>query len=302
MRGFIYPVIIAVSVITIFTTPYVMKLADPFYELLRKVLPLGILERIDHPEPRSRSSKAEASEWHVLLKSYLLRVGIYSVVLVAIMLLSDRFLAPFAARVLPGMGDNLRHIILLVVTLLLMSPFLYGLAISSGSINLHARRLIDSKKSNVWPVFGLTLARIFLALGFILATISEYLELKGWAVVAILLAGVILFLVARYYLRRYDVFEKRFLSNLADEEKRPAKGNATALPDPDLKLHSYTLRSGSLILGTALKDSGLRDHGLILISVRRGDNYISNPPADYVFEEGDTIWVTGSSEALGWLS
>ena len=66
-------------------------------------------------------------------------------------------------------------------------------------------------------------------------------------------------------------------------------------------LHSYTLKADSPIIGAALKDSGLRDHGLILISVRRGDSYISNPPADYVFAEGDTIWVTGSSAALEWL-
>lgn len=301
MRDFIYPVIITVSVITIFTTPFVIKLADPFYEWLRKKLPLSLLEKIDHSEPRSRSSKAEANEWHILLKSYFLRVGIYSVVLIAIMLLSNRFLAPLSLKILPGVSNNLRNIVMVVVTLLLMSPFLYGLAINSGSINLHARKLIDSKRSNIWPVFGLTLARIFLALGFILAAISEYLELKGWAVVAILISGVILFLVARYYMRRYDVFEKRFLSNLADEEKRPAKGSSTQLPDPDLKLHSFTLGAGSPILGKVLKESGLRDHGLILISVRRGDRYISNPSPEFVFEEGDAIWVTGSSDALIWL-
>ena len=102
-------------------------------------------------------------------------------------------------------------------------------------------------------------------------------------------------------MRRYDVFEKRFLSNLADEEKRPAKGNSSPLPDPDLKLHSFTLGPGSPILGRMLKESGLRNHGLILISVRRNDSYISNPSPDYVFEEGDTIWVTGSTEALEWL-
>ena len=50
-----------------------------------------------------------------------------------------------------------------------------------------------------------------------------------------------------------------------------------------------------------LKDSGLREHDCILITVRREDNYISTPRADFVFQEGDTIWVTGSSEALEWL-
>ena len=302
MRDFIYPVIIAVSVITIFATPFVIRLADPFYEWLRKVLPLGLLERIDHPGPRpGSSSKAERSEWHALLKSYFLRVGIYGVVLVALLTVSARWLAPLAVKVLPGVGESLRNVILTAITLLLMSPFLYGLAVSSGSINVHAKKLLSAKKTNIWPVFGLTLARIFIAMGFILAAVSQFIVLKGWVVVAILIAGVILFLAARYYLRHYDVFEKMFLSNLKDDAKNPAKGASNPLPDPDLKLHSFTLGAESPILGLELKESGLRDHGLILISVRREDRYISNPSPDYVFEEGDTIWVTGSSEALEWL-
>lgn len=302
MRDFIYPVIIAVSVITIFATPFVIRLADPFYEWLRKVLPLGLLERIDHQGPRpGSSSKAERSEWHALLKSYFLRVGIYGVVLVALLTVSARWLAPLAVKVLPGVGESLRNVILTAITLLLMSPFLYGLAVSSGSINVHAKKLLSAKKTNIWPVFGLTLARIFIALGFILAAVSQFIVLKGWVVVAILIAGVILFLAARYYLRHYDMFEKRFLSNLKDDSKNPAKGASNPLPDPDLRLHSFTLGAESPILGMELKESGLRDHGLILISVRREDRYISNPSPDYVFEEGDTIWVTGSSEALEWL-
>ena len=300
MREFIYPVIVSVSVLTIFAAPYIMKLADPFYRWLRKVLPLSLLEKIDHTEPRSRSTTAERSEWHHLLKSYFIRVGVYGVVLVAVLLVSAHWLTPLALKLLPGISEGLRNILLAIITLLIMTPFLYGMAIGSGSINKHAKSLIDSKKSNVWPVFGLTLARIFIALGFILSAISQYIELKGWVVVAIIIAGVILFLVARYYLRHYDMLERRFLSNLNDDSKNPAKGSA-ALPDPDLKLHSFTLDADSRILGKALKDSGLRDHGLILISVRQGDRYISNPPADYVFAEGDTIWVTGSSEALEWL-
>ena len=302
MRDFIYPVIIAVSVITIFTTPFIIKLADPFYEWLRRTLPLGVLEKIDHPASKTgSSSKAEKNEWHALLKSYFLRVGIYGVVLVAILMASARWLSPLAVKLLPGVAETWRNVILMALTLLLMSPFIYGLAVNSGSINVHAHRLLSAKKTNVWPIFGLTLARIFIALGFILAAISQFIVLKGWVVVAILIAGVILFLVARYSLRHSDLFEKRFLTNLADEEKRPAKGSSSPLPEPDLKLHSYTLGPGSPILGRMLKESGLRNHGLILISVRRNDSYISNPSPDYVFEEGDTIWVTGSTEALEWL-
>ena len=305
MRDFIYPVIIAVSVITIFTTPYTMKLADPFYRWLRKVLPLRILENIDHPQKKSRTSDREKSEWQKLLRAYFLRIGIYGVILIAVLMASGRWLVPLLEKILPGLAENPRNLIAMVITLAVMAPFLYGLGIGSGSINVHVKALTAEKKANIWPVFGLTIARIFIALGFVLAAIGQFIELHGWVVVAILVAGVILFLVGRYYFRRYDVMEKRFLSNLSGSEKRPAEGvssTAEALPDPDLKLHSIELTAASPIVGKMLKDSGLRDHELTLISVRRGTDYSSHPRADFVFEPGDTIWVTGTPEALEWLA
>ncbi len=302
MRDFIYPVIIAVSVITIFTTPYTIKLAEPTYRWLRNILPLGILQRLDHKGYNSKSSAAEQNEWHMLLKAYFLRISLYGVILIAVMLAGKQWLSPLVAKVLPDSSGQLRNVVSLLLTLAVMSPFLYGMGIGSGSINKHAHNLTEEKKSNLWPIFGLTLARIFIALGFVLAVIGQYIDLKGWTVFAILLAGVVLFLMGRHYFRRYDAIERRFLNNLNDSEKRPANPAAKpALPDPDLKIHSLTLGADSPISGKMLKDSGLREHDCILISVRREDKYISNPRADFVFEPGDTIWVTGSSQALKWL-
>lgn len=306
MREFIYPVIIAVSVITIFTTPYTMKLAEPVYKWLRNVLPLSILQRIDHSGSGGRSSAAEKNEWHHLLKAYLTRIGLYGVLLIAILILGHNVLAPFMARILPDMSDALRNLLCIIITLSVMSPFLYGMAVATGSMNEHSSKLIADKKSNIYPIFGMTLGRIFIALGFVLFAIEEYVNLKGWVVVVILAAGVVLFMVARSYFKRYDRIERRFLSNLNEKENSPKADNPAVeapapLPDPDLKIHSFTLNINSPILGKMLKDSGLREHDCILITVRREDNYISTPRADFVFQEGDTIWVTGSSEALEWL-
>ena len=306
MREFIYPVIIAVSVITIFTTPYTMKLADPVYKWLRNVLPLSVLQRIDHSGSGGRSTAAEKNEWHHLIKAYLTRIGLYGVMLIAILIVGHNVLAPFMERLLPDVSEAVRNLLCIVITLSVMSPFLYGMAVTTGSMNDHTSKLIADKKSNIYPIFGMTLGRIFIAIGFVLFAIEEYVNLKGWVVVVIFAAGVVLFMVARSYFKRYDRIERRFLSNLNEKENtpkadKPAVEAPAPLPDPDLKIHSFTLNQNSPILGKMLKDSGLREHDCILITVRREDNYISTPRADFVFEEGDTIWVTGSSEALEWL-
>ena len=140
MRDFIYPVIIAVSVLTTFTTPYMIKLAGPAYTWLMRVLPDRWIVRLDAPEQNARRSAAEQSEWKKLLQAYFLRIVLYGVVLLAIMIGSKQFLEPLASRLFPGWSPFLHNLVVVVVTLLVMAPFLYGLAISSGSINASAGR------------------------------------------------------------------------------------------------------------------------------------------------------------------
>ena len=92
MRDFIYPIIIAVSVITTFTTPYMIRLAGPAHQLLLRKLPASWLKAIDSVE--SKTTVAEQSEWKKLLKAYVLRIVLYGVILLAIALLSHSVLEP----------------------------------------------------------------------------------------------------------------------------------------------------------------------------------------------------------------
>ena len=219
MRDFIYPVIIAVSVLTTFTTPYMIKLAAPSSTWLLKVLPDKWIARLDAPEQSSRTTAAEQSEWKKLLRAYFLRILLYSVVLIAIMIGSKQFLEPLATRMFPFWSPFVHNVTVVVVTLLVMSPFLYGLGISSGSINASATKLLKEKNSNKWPIAGLVLTRSFLAISFILSVIASHFTLAGWTVVLILLGGIAFIITARRTMHRYTALEQRFLSNLNEKEE-----------------------------------------------------------------------------------
>ena len=85
MRDFIYPVIIAVSVITTFTTPFMIKLATPCYNLLNKRLPPSWINRLRQTDDSSgRHTAAESSEWKSLLNAYFTRIILYGVIIIAI--------------------------------------------------------------------------------------------------------------------------------------------------------------------------------------------------------------------------
>ena len=395
MREFIYPVIIAVSVITIFTTPYYIKFAPKAYGLLRERLPENVLDRIDRPDQGTRRSAAERSEWREVITAWIIRVLIYGVILTAILLLSVRFLPSFIGNILPGASTSVQNLVNVAVTLLMMLPFLYGVGVSTGSTMSSTLKLIKEKRSNILPVFGLMFARIFIAIGFILAAVSSHVNLAGWMVAAIFLAGVLLFIVARYYFRRFDAMEERFMINLNEKEEAARRrspvrttvqdsmagydvhieelvlspdsmyvgqrlmdlplrsesganiikvtrgsrkivipgGDERVFPydkllavgtseqlsrlrellassvslseddssDPNFKVVPILLGQDSWLTGKQLRSVRLRDMGCMIISILRGDHFITNPKADLVFQTGDRVWIAGDTDSIDWL-
>ena len=308
MRDFIYPVIIAVSVLTTFTTPYMIKLAGPAYTWLMRVLPDRWIVRLDAPEQNSRRSAAEQSEWKKLLQAYFLRIVLYGVVLLAIIIGSKQFLEPLASRLFPGWSPFLHNLVVVVVTLLVMAPFLYGLAISSGSINASAGKLLKEKNSNKWPIAGLVLTRSFLAISIILSVIASHFHLAGWAVVLILLGGVAFIIVARRTMHRYSALEERFLSNLNEKEeaerrRRPVTTSVrNKMAGYDVHLELLEVSPESEFAGKALRDIPFRaETGANIIKIQRGSRSINIPSGEVQVFPHDSLLAVGTTEQIGRL-
>ena len=305
MRDFIYPVIIAVSVITTFTTPYMIKLAGPSYNLLLKRLPERWIARLDAPEQKSRSSAAEQSEWKKLLRAYFLRIVLYGVVIVAIMIGSKEFLEPTAARLFPSWTPFRLNLAVVIVTLLVMAPFIYGMAISSGSINRSASKLLAEKNANKWPLAGLVLTRTFLAVSMVLSVIASHFELAGWAFVLMLLGGIIFILAARRTMHRYSALEQRFLSNLNEKEEAERRSHpvSTSLREKmtgyDVHLEPLEVSPDSIFAGKPLKDIPFRaETGANLVKIRRGNQSITIPSGEVRIYPYDKLLAVGSSDQI----
>ena len=305
MRQFIYPVIIAVSVITTFTTPYMIKLAEPAYGGLLKLLPERWIARLDAPEQKSRSTAVEQSEWKKLLRAYFLRIVLYGVVIVAIMIGSKQFLEPLATRLFPDWTPFIHNLVLVAVTLLVMSPFLYGMAISSGSINAHASKLLAEKNANKWPLAGLVLTRTFLAISMILSVIVSHFHLAGWAVVLIFLGGLVFVIASRSTMHRYSALEQRFLSNLNEKEEAERKRHPITnsvrnkMAGYDVHLELLEVSPDSIFIGQQLKDIPFRaETGANLIKIQRGSQSITIPSGDVRIFPYDKLLAVGSSTQI----
>lgn len=122
--SYLYPIAVGVSVITTFTTPYMMKLSEPLYALLQKILPARWLAGLEKYSSSSQIIESE-SNWKKLLRFYFQVVVVNSVVIIALILLVSYILLPFV--LLHFENQQLGRIITTVVALLLMAPFVWAL-------------------------------------------------------------------------------------------------------------------------------------------------------------------------------
>ncbi len=121
---FVYPIIVAVSVITTFLTPIMIKSAPRAYKILSKMMPDRWLAYIDQTSRVGKPASDEEKLWRELFKSSAMRVFLFSFILSAILVFVNHVLRPVTEQWLPNWVARGTDT---CVALLLMSPFLKGL-------------------------------------------------------------------------------------------------------------------------------------------------------------------------------
>ncbi len=306
MRDFIYPVIITVSVITTFTTPYMIKAGTPAYEFLLRRLPDTFVAKVNSFAGQDRgNSPAAQNEWRKLIKDLAIRMLLYGVILVALNIGSHLFLDKFIESHLDGLSVFLRHLISVVVTLAVMAPFIVGLAISGTQISRSSLKLIREKQSNIWPVISLALLRILIAMGFVVSVIASRFDLSFWAILLILVSGVCFFYIGRRSISRFTAVEDRFMANLNEKEqsqRRMAPVSASVqdkMAGYDVSTEIFTISPDSSCIGKPLRDLPFRHKsGVNIVKIMRGSHNIMVPAGDEVIYPYDKLLAVGTAAQL----
>ena len=124
LDDFVYPIIVAVSVITTFLTPIMIKSAGRAQKIIENILPEKWLTYINQNAKSRSKDKTEDKLWLDLFKSMFIRLFIFSFILTAIIVCVNLWIRPYALKWLPNI---LARLLTTIITLLLMSPFLKGL-------------------------------------------------------------------------------------------------------------------------------------------------------------------------------
>ena len=120
----VYPIIVAVSVITTFLTPMMIRFAEPTFNLIAKILPHSWQKYIEQNADGNTESKRNEKLWNILLKNYFARLIIFSILIYSLTLVSQFFIKPFIHSLLP---NTFARIIVTTITLVLIGPFLKAL-------------------------------------------------------------------------------------------------------------------------------------------------------------------------------
>ena len=305
MRDSIYPIIVSVSVITTFTTPYMIRWADGANALAEKKLPEKWKAWIERGrDVQQERSSTEKSEWKAYLQSYFLRIGLYGVILVAILIGSKAYLEPLLGKVFSSWKPVFLNLLSAAITLAVMSPFLLGL--SSVKVRAEsARKLIQEKESNRIPLLALLLLQVFIAISFILVLLASHFEMAGWTVLAIVAASLVFLVFARKSVIKFNTIESRFLENLnaREEQARRDAPVATTFKERfsgyDVHLAGVKLAQDSSFAGKKLSDIPFRtDTGVNIVKIQRGKRNINIPSGDEVLLPGDLVLAAGTSAQL----
>ena len=299
---FLYPVVVAVSVITTFLTPYMIKLSVPCYNMLERRLPKPWIRAMNnvalsHPAQRGHNN------WKSLISQLVRITVVYSILSAATIALMFTFFLPFIRSVMPGMHWWANGICGLA-TVLLISPFLRAMVMKKNHSE-EFKALWSESRLNRLPLIVTILVRVAVASLFVFYVCNFLTRFTNALMISIAVAVVLLMMLSRRLKRSSIMMERMFILNLRSRDsedqvmgrKRPLY--AGHLLDRNIHIGEFSLPEDTQWGGCKLKELKLRNkYGVMVSSILRGHHRINIPNGDDELFPGDRIQAIGNDEQL----
>ena len=307
---FLYPIVVAVSVVTTFLTPYMIRAADPAYELLERRMPKQWLRRLNHLGESHHATASEKNLWRQLLTQMALNTLIYSILTSATIALMFTFVKPFFAQILPEkltlfkLELSIVNLLTGLVTILLIAHFLRAMIMKKNH-STEFRALWTESRLNRLPLIFTVLVRIVIAAMFIFYIVNALFHFKSALIVAIALVAIVVMVMSRGLKNRSIRLERMFVQNLRSREiEAQVRGRKKPLfeghlLDRDIHIGEFTVPDDSRWAGRSLSQLNIGHRfGVHVSSVLRGMQRLNIPTGDTVIFPGDRIQAIGNDDQL----
>ena len=308
---FLYPVVVAVSVITTFLTPYMIRAAEPCYNVLIKHLPKRWVRRLTHIQTNNAGESASTNNlWKVLMKKMIFNTLIYGILSAAVIAIMFSAALPICRNLsIKWTGSHwIGNAVCGFLTILFIAPFLRSIVMKQNHSEAF-KALWTDRRINRLPLTATILARVLIALSFIFYICNYLTRFKNALMIAVAVGLLILMLLSRWLKKRSITLERLFIQNLQSRDIEAQKQGkkkplfANHLIDRDIHIANLELPDDSLWAGKTLYSLKLRNRfGVHISSILRGSKHINIPNGSTILFPGDKLQAIGNDEQLTKLS
>ena len=302
---FLYPIIVSVSIITTFLTPYAIKAAVPTYNWVS-----GHMSEqwLNHFENRDTGIKVKSGE-KVSMASFIGRqfkhIIIYIAIVVALLFISF-WMGSFIIGYVPNVWGNA---ISVAITMVLVSPFLWAIGFRHTLVNT-THKLMEHSRFNKTLILSVFILRFIIVWAVATSVLRHFfneafwlrlgvgVHLGRWINVAMALGYTLLLRVVSPAMNFYKRIEDSFLDNL---NKRQSS-QVFAIPEilqENCHLQKMTLSPDSPYSGKLIKETDFRDnYNVSVVSVERGKQLYELPNSSFQLFPFDKITFVGHEDHL----
>lgn len=294
MDDYLYPVIVASSILTIIFTPVLIRKSDNIVAAVTSAIPPGLLERIESYTSDDQDTQEHASEWKVFLVDYFIKVAIYGSIMLVTAIAGCELLQPALGSIAGEMPSKVIVSVLIYLVIIVFSRPLLGKR-SVAFTQLWMDRLANR------PPLAVMILLKFVLMGVIASIpLVSLFDLHG---IILLIVPAALYIFARsdfaatYYLQ----LETRFLANLNQKtmEKRGGARSDQHWLEEDYSIFSWFVPEGAGYAGKSIEKLAWgKKEGVYVVKLKRNDKSTVMPPARTVIQAGDKIYVIGDRQSL----
>ncbi len=293
--SYLYPIAVGVSVITTFTTPYLIKAADPFSLWVEKSLPLKWQGNLSRYSTGTQTIQAE-SDWKIVLRAYLILIITNSVIIIAFILLAGKYLPDFIAEKIED--SRWARIIATLITLAAMAPFIWGLTIKKIHKSAYTSLWLH-KKYNRGPLVVMEVFRNVLAVVYLYFLLIQLFEPAVALLVSLLVLLIVIVIFSKRLQSFYSRLEKRFIDNLNVRNVIEGTDEKNNISPWDAHLAFFVINPNAAFVGIRLDQLAWREkYGINIASIERGHRMIDIPQRGEMLFPYDRIAVIGTDEQL----
>ena len=299
---FLYRVVVAVSVITTFLTPYMIRLATPAYSKLEKHLPNKLIKSLNQLAMGNTHSQEE-SKWKRLLTQMTINTIVYSILSSASIAMMFAFVLPVTRKMLPGWELHwYANAITGVLTVALIAPFLRAMVMKKNHSEEWKALWAESNRNRL-PLLFTILVRFLIAVSFIFYICNFLSRFTNALMITIGFVVIVLIILSRRTKHRSITLERLFIQNLRSRDieaqvhgkKRPLYEGK--LLDRDIHIADFTVPFNSCWMGQSLAQLKLgTKYGVHVSSILRGGRRINIPDGYNILFPGDVLQVIGSDQ------